>query len=92
MTEDSVHSALQRLEEKVVQMAASMVLNALYEQDFLGFSYGFLQGRGQHDALDALWVGIDKRKINWILDADIRSFYDEIDHEWNASFPVTSGR
>ncbi|MGO8005810.1 reverse transcriptase domain-containing protein, partial [Rhizobium ruizarguesonis] len=52
----------------------------------LGFSYGFRQGRGQHDALDALWVGIDKRKINWILDADIRSFYDEIDHEWMLRF------
>ncbi|MBO9136770.1 reverse transcriptase domain-containing protein, partial [Rhizobium sp. B209b/85] len=47
---------------------------------------GFRQGRGQHDALDALWVGIDKRKINWILDADIRSFYDEIDHEWMLRF------
>ncbi|MBX5100085.1 group II intron reverse transcriptase/maturase [Rhizobium lentis] len=74
------------LEEKVVQMAVSTVLNAVYEQDFLGFSYGFRQGRGQHDALDALWVGIDKRKINWILDADIRSFYDEIDHEWMLRF------
>jgi len=74
------------LEEKVVQMAVSTVLNAIYEQDFLGFSYGFRQGRGQHDALDALWVGIDKRKINWILDADIRSFYDEIDHEWMLRF------
>ncbi|ASP95387.1 group II intron reverse transcriptase/maturase [Sinorhizobium meliloti] len=74
------------LEEKVVQMAVTTVLNAIYEQDFLGFSYGFRQGRGQHDALDALWVGIDKRKINWILDADIRSFYDEIDHEWMLRF------
>ncbi|MCY1667737.1 reverse transcriptase domain-containing protein [Rhizobium sp. SL86] len=67
-------------------MAVTTVLNAIYEQDFLGFSYGFRQGRGQHDALDALWVGIDKRKINWILDADIRSFYDEIDHEWMLRF------
>ncbi|CCM79586.1 reverse transcriptase domain-containing protein [Rhizobium mesoamericanum] len=74
------------MEEKVVQMAVSTVLSAIYEQDFLGFSYGFRQGRGQHDALDALWVGIDKRKINWILDADIRSFYDEIDHEWMLRF------
>ncbi|WP_274866244.1 reverse transcriptase domain-containing protein [Sinorhizobium meliloti] len=69
-----------------MQMAVSTVLNAIYEQDCLGFSYGFRQGRGQHDALDALWVGIDKRKINWILDADIRSFYDEIDHEWMLRF------
>ncbi|WP_244561565.1 reverse transcriptase domain-containing protein [Ensifer aridi] len=71
------------LEEKVVQMAVSTVLNAIYEQDFLGFSCGFRQGGGQHDALDALWVGIDKRKINWILDADVR---DEIDHEWMLRF------
>ncbi|UFS85114.1 hypothetical protein LPB79_34185 (plasmid) [Rhizobium sp. T136] len=69
-----------------MQMAVTTVLNAIDEQDFLGFSYGFRQGRGQHDALDALWVGIDKRKINWILDADIRSFYDEIDHEWMLRF------
>ncbi|WP_266030168.1 reverse transcriptase domain-containing protein [Brucella intermedia] len=69
-----------------MQMAVTTVLNAIYEQDFLGFSYGFRQGRGQHDALDALWVGIDKRKFNWILDADIRSFYDEIDHEWMVRF------
>jgi len=67
-------------------MAVSTVLNAIYEQDFLGFSYGFRQGRGQHDALDALWVGINKRKINWILDVDIRSFYDDINHEWILRF------
>jgi RNA-directed DNA polymerase len=55
-----------------------MVLSAVYEVDFLGFSYGFRPGRGQHDALDALVVGIDSRKVNWILDADIRSFLDVV--------------
>ena len=53
-----------------------MVLNAIYEEDFLGFSYGFRPGRSQHDALDALWVGIMGKKVNWVLDADIRSFLD----------------
>lgn len=74
------------LEDKIVQQAVATVLNAIYEQDFLGFSYGFRQGRGQHDALDALSEGIARRKINWILDADIRSFFDEIDHEWMLRF------
>jgi RNA-directed DNA polymerase len=74
------------LEDKIVQQAITTVLNAIYEQDFLGFSYGFRQGRGQHDALDALSEGIAGRKINWILDADIRSFFDEIDHEWMLRF------
>lgn len=74
------------LEDKVVQQAVAMVLNAIYEQDFLGFSYGFRQGRSQHDALDALSEGIAGRKVNWILDADIRSFFDEIDHEWMIRF------
>lgn len=74
------------LEDKIVQQAIATVLNAIYEQDFLGFSYGFRQGRGQHDALDALSEGIAGRKINWILDADIRSFFDEIDHEWMLRF------
>jgi RNA-directed DNA polymerase len=74
------------LEDKIVQQAITTVLNAIYEQDFLGFSYGFRQGRGQHDALDALSKGIEGRKVNWILDADIRSFFDEIDHEWMLRF------
>jgi RNA-directed DNA polymerase len=74
------------LEDKIVQQAVATVLSAIYEQDFLGFSYGFRQGRGQHDALDALSVGISDRKVNWILDADIRSFFDEIDHEWMLRF------
>jgi RNA-directed DNA polymerase len=74
------------LEDKIVQQAVATVLNAIYEQDFLGFSYGFRQGRGQHDALDALSEGIAGRHVNWILDADIRSFFDEIDHEWMLRF------
>jgi RNA-directed DNA polymerase len=64
------------LEDKIVQRALVEVLNAIYEEDFLGFSYGFRPGRGQHDALDALAVGITRTKVNWILDADIRSFLD----------------
>jgi len=64
------------VEDKIVQGAAVMVLNAIYEADFLGFSYGFRPGRGPHDALDAPVVGITRRKVNWILDADIRSFLD----------------
>jgi group II intron reverse transcriptase/maturase len=74
------------LEDKIVQQAVATVLNAIYEQDFLGFSYGFRQGRGQHDALDALSEGIAGRKVNWILDADIRAFFDEIDHAWMLRF------
>jgi len=70
------------LEDKVVQQAVVTVLNTIYEEDFLGFSYGFRQGRSQHDALDALTVGIKSQNVNWILDADISSFFDEIDHDW----------
>jgi len=62
------------LEDKLLQRAVVEVLNAVYEADFLGFSYGFRPGRRQHDALDALAVGIEKRKVNWMLDADIRGF------------------
>ncbi|WP_330208773.1 MULTISPECIES: reverse transcriptase domain-containing protein [unclassified Pseudomonas] len=69
------------LEDKIVQQAVVTVLNAIYEQDFLGFSYGFRPGRSQHDALDALTVALKGQKVNWILDADITSFFDEIDHE-----------
>lgn len=69
------------LEDKVVQKAAARVLSAVYEADFLGFSYGFREGRSQHNALDALHVGITKRKVSWVLDADIRGFFDAIDHE-----------
>ena len=69
--------AVAALEDKIVQRATAAVLNAIYEEDFLGFSYGFRPGRGTHDALDALVVGISSRKVNWILDADIRSFLDD---------------
>ena len=74
------------IEDKVVQQAVGMVLNTIYEEDFLGFSYGFRQGRGQHDALDALTEAIRWRKVNWILDADIQSFFDELDHDWMIRF------
>jgi group II intron reverse transcriptase/maturase len=74
------------LEDKIVQRATVEVLNAVYETDFLGFSYGFRPGRSQHMALDALSVGIQSRKVNWVLDADIRGFYDAIDHEWLMRF------
>src|SRR3982074_1987780 len=73
--------AIAALEDKIVQRAVVMVLNEIYEEDFLGFSYGFRQGRGAHDALDALVVGIESKKVNWILDADIKSFFDEISRE-----------
>jgi RNA-directed DNA polymerase len=68
--------AIAALDDKIVQGALVMVLNAIYEEDFLGFSYGFRPGRGPHDALDALTVAITSKKVNWILDADIRSFLD----------------
>lgn len=74
------------VEDKIVQQAISTILGTIYEQDFLGFSYGFRAGRSQHDALDALSVGIKMRKVNWILDADIQSFFDEIDHDWMMRF------
>jgi RNA-directed DNA polymerase len=74
------------LEDKIVQRALVEVLNAIWEADFLGFSYGFRPGRGQHDALDALAVGISQRKVNWILDADIAGFFDAVRHEWLIRF------
>ncbi|MGI6551158.1 MAG: group II intron reverse transcriptase/maturase [Syntrophomonadales bacterium] len=74
------------LEDKIVQQAVVWILNQIYEEDFMGFSYGFRPGRSQHNALDALWVGITRRKVNWVLDADIRSFFDTIDHEWMMKF------
>jgi RNA-directed DNA polymerase len=74
------------LEDKIVQRATIAVLNAIYEEDFLGFSYGFRPGRGQHDALDALSVAIDRTRVNWILDADVRSFFDQIDKKWLVRF------
>ena len=78
--------AVAALEDKIVQRAVVALLNAIYEEDFLGMSYGFRPGRGTHDALDALCVGIDSRKVSFILDADIRSFFDEISREWLIRF------
>jgi RNA-directed DNA polymerase len=74
------------LEDKIVQYAVGKVLNQIWEEDFLGFSYGFRPGRGQPEALDALWVGIVRKKVNWILDLDIRSFFDKLQHEWLVRF------
>jgi group II intron reverse transcriptase/maturase len=78
--------AVAALEDKIVQRAAAAVLSAIYEEDFLGFSYGFRPRRGQHDALDALVVGVTSRKVNWILDADIRSFFDAVSQDWLLRF------
>src|SRR6266571_2613293 len=75
------------LEDKIVQRAVVEVLNAIYEADFLGFSYGFRPGRGPHDALDALAVGIERKKVNWVLDADIRDFFGQLDRDWLRKFP-----
>ena len=74
------------LEDKIVQRATAAVLNTIYEEDFLGFSYGFRPKRSQHDALDALVVGINTKKVNWILEVDIRSFFDEVNRDWLGKF------
>ena len=74
------------LEDKIVQRATAAVLNAIYEEDFLGFSYGFRPKRSQHDALDALVVGISSKKVNFILDADIQGFFDAVSQTWLARF------
>ena len=74
------------LEDKIVQRATVEVLNAIYEADFLGFSYGFRPGRSPHDALDALYTGLLTRQVNWVLDADIRGYFDAIDHGWLVQF------
>jgi RNA-directed DNA polymerase len=78
--------AVAALEDKIVQRATVAVLNAIYEEDFLGFSYGFRPGRGAHDAMDALVVAIEGRRVNFILDADIRSFFDTVSQEWLIRF------
>ena len=78
--------AVTALEDKVVQRATAAILNAIFEEDFLGFSYGFRSGRKAHDALDALCVGITSRKVNFILDADIQSFFDTVSQEWLIRF------
>jgi len=74
------------LEDKTVQQATCEVWGAIWEEDFTGFSYGFRPGRSRHDALDALWVGITRRKVSRVLDADIRSFFDTLDHGWLMKF------
>jgi len=74
------------LEDKIVQRAVVEVLNAIYEVDFLGFSYGFRPGRGPHDALDVLTVGIERKRVNWVLDADVRDFFNQLDHSWLERF------
>jgi RNA-directed DNA polymerase len=74
------------LEDKIVQQAVVTILNQIYEEDFLGFSYGFRPGRGQHDALDALSYALLKKKVNYIVDADIRGFFDNLDKSWMIKF------
>jgi retron-type reverse transcriptase len=74
------------LEDKIVQHAVGTVLNQIYEEDFLGCSYGFRPRRSQHDALDALWVGIMRKRVSWVLDVDIRDFFGSVSHEWMVKF------
>jgi len=74
------------LEDKIVQQALAMILQQIYEEDFLGFSYGARPGRSQHQGLDAIYMGITQRKVNWVLDADLRKFYESLDHEWLLKF------
>src|ERR1700733_14974203 len=74
------------LEDKIVQQAVVTILNQIYEQDFRSFSYGFRPGRNQHQALDALYVAITRKKVNWILDCDIRGFFDNLSHDWLLKF------
>jgi group II intron reverse transcriptase/maturase len=74
------------LEDKVVQQAVVTILNQIYEEDFRGFSYGFRPGRSQHQALDALYVGITRKKVNWVLDCDIMGFFDNLSHDWLLKF------
>lgn len=74
------------LEDKIVQQAVVTILNEIYEVDFRGFSYGFRPGRSPHQALDALNVGLQRKRVNWILDADIRGFFDNMNHEWTMKF------
>jgi RNA-directed DNA polymerase len=74
------------LEDKILQRAVVEVLNTIYEEDFLGFSYGFRPGRSPHDALDALSVGIVRKRVNWVLDADIRDFFTRLDQSWLEKF------
>jgi RNA-directed DNA polymerase len=85
-TLDAWRFCRQALEDKIVQQAVVTILNCIYEEDFLGFSYGFRPGRSQHQALDALYVGMMRRKVSWVLDADIRGFFDNLDRRWLIKF------
>ena len=84
----SVHyeTTVAALEDKIVQYAVVTILNQIYEEDFLGLSYGFRPGRGQHDALDALSYALLKKKVNYVLDADIKGFFDNLDKSWLVKF------
>jgi len=79
-------ASIAALEDKIVQQAVVTILNQIYEVDFKGFSYGFRPGRSPHQALDALTVGIQRKRVNWVLDADIRGFFDNLSHEWMMKF------
>jgi len=74
------------LQDKIVERATVEVLNPIYETDFLGFSYGYRPGKGQHNALDALYTGLQMRKVDWVLDGDVSSFFDGLDHQWLIKF------
>ena len=74
------------MEDKILQRAVVAVLNAIYEEDFRGFAYGFRPKRSPHDALDALMVGISRKQVNWILDLDVRDFFGTVSHEWRIRF------
>ena len=78
------------LEDKIVQRAVVEVMNAIYKEDFVGFSYGLRLGCGQHEALDALAVALRRKKVNWVFDADVRGFFDAIDQEWMLLFSSTA--
>src|SRR6266581_6051641 len=86
LQEGQYESSVATLEDKIVQRAVVEVLNAVYEVDFLGFSYGFRPGRKPHQALDALAAGIYRKKVNWVLDADIRDFSGQLDRAWLEKF------
>ena len=74
--------SIQCIEDKIAQHAMVVLLNQIYETDFMGFSYGFRPKRSQHDALDALTYGISKKKVNWVLDLDLQKFFDTVEHDW----------
>jgi group II intron reverse transcriptase/maturase len=81
-----VRTVIRALEDKVVQQAVATILNQIYEEDFRGFSYGFRPVRSQHQALDALYVGITRKKVNWVLDCDILGFFNNLSHDWLLKF------